>query len=310
MLLCAVTDRTLRRLSLARSRLCANALAAMAGARAPWDSAARDIATIDGPDPRNQSGAESIRMIEAEEQLSPDPAAANPSIMAQALAALAATRWPLEPGKAADAYEQALSLFRLKGTRIRSSPAMLYRYVNGPSFLRILARALADAGQDRLANGLDRLIRAASGKPPTATWEAVVAYIQKAGVWTLLISQPIQLARPGRSMFVTFDGAPPAGRRSARWLHAALALWLDRDPCFLELRFPARGGDRLLFPTFADAGWFRHFHGAPVGEPHGWTRPHPPLDPVADRQPEAVSEPCMLDRLDSPQHLRALPPGG
>ena len=291
-----------------QSTLYLNALSALGATRTQWKAAATHIAGIDGPDPLNQSGSEAIRMIESDEQLSADPAAAEPGTMAKALTALAGTQWPVGAGAVADAYEKALSPFRLNGTRIESTPTVLYRYVNGPSFLRILARALADAGQDRLSDGLKGLIEAASAKPPTGTWQAVVAYIQKAGVWTILVGNPVSIARPGRSMFVTFDLAPPTDRRSASWLHSALALWLDRDPCFLELRFPSQDSDRLLFPTFADAGWFRHFQGAPVGEPHGWTRPHPPLDPVADRQAEAVSEPCTLDRLESPQHLRAVPP--
>jgi len=293
---------------MAPSRLYENALSSLGAARAQWDAAAQRIAAVNGPDSRNQSGQDTVRSIEAEEQLSADPDAAEPSILAQALAVLASMAWPDGPSEFPAAYEEALDQFRLKGTRIQSSPAMLFRYANGPGLLRVIARALADAGQDHLAGSLNNLIDSASGKAPTHTWDVVVAYVRKSEVWTLLVRNHVPLSRPGRSMFVTFDLASPRDRQSAQWLHAALALWLDRDPCFLEVSFPTATDDELLFPTFADAGWFRHFRGAPAAEPHGWTRPHPPRDPVADRQPEAVMETQGLDRLPSPSHLRAVPP--
>lgn len=99
-------------------------------------------------------------------------------------------------------------------------------------------------------------------------------------------------------MFVTFDLATPAERTSSSFLHAALALGLP-SKALAELSYEVLPTDRLLFPTFADAGWFSHFRGVPVGEPHGWTNPHVPPGDASDRQPEAVKATDSLNRVES-----------
>jgi len=55
----------------------------------------------------------------------------------------------------------------------------------------------------------------------------------------------------------------------------------------------------------ADAGWFRFFKGAQIGEPHGWTAPH---NPAIQRQPEVVQRPPTLADLRDANDLRIVPP--
>jgi hypothetical protein len=295
---------------LANSRLYENALSSLGAALAQWHATAQRIAAVSGPDPQNQSGGEVLRMIEAEEQLSAHPANADPVLMTQALDALAATSWPASPTEFQKAYETAIEQFRLHGRPIRLSPRTLYRYLNGRAasgFLQQLAKALRAAGRKAHARRLDTLIGDAATQRPDANWDRVIEFVRNPKVWPILLGQEVPLA-PRRGMFVTFDLDTPTVRGSARWLHAALALWLPLDDCFLELRYPTTAGELLRFPTFADAGWFRHFVGARVGEPCGWTRPHKSIDPAPDRQPEAVHATPSLDRLSSPNDLRAVPP--
>jgi len=291
-----------------QSRLYEAAVASLGASRAQWEAAAQRIAATEGPDLRNQSGAAILANIQAEEQLSADPGQADSALLAGALTELAAAAWPDTAAGFRNTFVNALDAFRLKGTQISFSPAMLHRYIQGPGFLRALAKALANAGHDTLATVLHARIEATARGEPTETWQSVVDLIRTPGVWAALVANPIAMAPPGRSMFVTFDAPAPTDRRSARRLHAALALCLDCQECFLEIRYPTQSDDKLLFPTFADAGWFSHFRGARAGEPHGWTRPHSPLDPEDDRQPEAVQETQTLARLPSADHLRAVPP--
>ncbi len=291
---------------MAPSRLYQNAIAALGASRAQWEAAAQRIAAVNGPDAANQLGSEILRMIEAEEQLSADPMKAEPALMSQAIAALAASAWPAGAVEFQREYESVTDAFRLSGQRISVSPRTLYRYLNGHGFLERLADALHGTN-DILAERLEKLIRQALEQRSHGAWNGVIEFLRAPHVWAILVSQGIPLSER-RGLYVTFDLDAPRERSSARWLHAALALWLPLDDCFLELRYPVSDADVLRFPTFADAGWFRHFACAAPAEPCGWTRPHGTVDPRPDRQPEAVHETPTLDRLSSSDHLRAVPP--
>ena len=197
----------------------------------------------------------------------------------------------------------------LQGQPLRGKPAELRRYCNGPGLFKAIARALRRNGNEDDADELEALIREAERGTPGATWGAVTDYLGEPEVWDAARGCDIALSGC-ESTFVTFDArGAPLRKDSARWMHAALALWIPMSSCSIELRYRRRKGDELRFPTFADAGWFRHFRGAPLGAPHGWTHPHlTGLDPPPSPQPEAVQARPTLARVEKAEDLRVMLP--
>jgi hypothetical protein len=247
-----------------------------------------------------------VGIIETENQLSADPASADPALLAEALSLLGAVAWPADVGGVCRAYGAAVAPYALHGKPVASRPAVVFRYVTGAGFWKQIVAALRNSREDTLASELDDLVTRAERQPAETTWDEVVEFATDPGVWSVLDRAAVRLGG-GASAFVTFDAGQPVQRESSAWLHAALALWRPWNPRFAEVRYATSSADTLRFPTLADAGWFRWFRSAAVGEPHGWIRPHPPLDSVADRQPEAVHETPTLARLQSPADLRIVP---
>ena len=302
------------------SRLYANALLDLGASRDDWLARLTHIRTVEGPrgpgDP-NQSGARSAELIEAEEQLSSDPTNAAPAPLTDFLRALCCpacgTATPKDFG---DAYEGICEGFYLRGSECRAAPARLYHYRSPTFFFTEIETRLGMNDPDKadfLKELREKVERAQDDDPDPSTWEDVLKFLQDPAVWAAVPRDQVALCRKNR-MFVTFDGPVPLARSSARHVISALALWKppDPDPWLVEaaydprpdlvLRFPNLV---LRFPTVADAGWFKHFCGVPVGSAHGLTRPH---DHAITPQAEAVHVTIRLDRVIGPGDLRVVPP--
>lgn len=266
-----------------------------------------------GPDPPNQTGADIARLLRDEEQLSDRPDDADGTVLADLLLELcAALDGVSDAGALARRYESAMDGgFRLRGPATAARPAALRRYLNGPGLFKAVVSHLRDIGEDEDADELARLIAEAHGGRPGMTWEPVAEFLRDAHVWAMATRGGGPGLSASESTFVTFD-APGVTVRpdSASWMHAALALWKPRSECFVALTYAPVAGEPLRTPTLADAGWYRHFRGAPAGAPHGWTHPHADADlrPAPEPQPEAVHSRPRLGRLRRSGDLRLLAP--
>lgn len=285
------------------SELYARAREALGSAKADWDQTAEQMERVDGPDVKNQSGSDAVRMIRTEQQLSDDPKSAAPELMKLLLACLASVRWPNDPMAFAQAYGNVMGIFALLGQPIRFSPDALYRYCNGPGLLRAVSDALRTT-RPNFAQRLDQLIHAAASGTAGVSWDTVMDFVTTSEVWHAIPLDEVPLSRAA-STFVTFDASQPAKRESARWMHSALALWKPVTECFLESQYGTDHAGDLRYPTLADAGWFRYFRSAEPTEPHGWTNPH---DAALPPQPEAVHGSGSLGALQSADDLRVLSP--
>lgn len=297
--------------SSAGSRLYQNAVGALGDRQDAWEATRARLLQV-CPDEHADanlagSGPAVVRIIETENQLSDDPPNAEPARLAAVLATLSAVPWPADDQGVRDAYEEAVAPHALEGQPIASRPRVAFRYITGAGFWKQIVKALRDAHEDILASELDDVMTRADRQPEQASWGEVAAFVTDPAVWAVLNRGGVRLG-DGTGVFITFDAGQPAHRDSSLWLHAALALRRPWKPRFAEVRYNVGKADKLRFPTLADAGWFRWFRSATVGEPHGWTRPHPPCDPNADCQPEAVHETPTLARVRSPAGLRIVPP--
>ena len=297
--------------STTESRLYQNAVSALSARQAAWEATRTRLLQVDpggqGDPNLAGSGPAVVRIIETENQLSDDPPNADPALLAAALTKLSAVSWPADVEGVQEAYEKALAPHALRGQPIASKPPVVFRYITGTDFWERIAKALRDVHEDILASELDDLMARAGRQPAEASWDEVAEFVTDPAVWGILNRKAVPLGG-GKGMFVTFDAGQAVHRDSSRWLHAALALRCPWKPRFAEIRYTLRKADELRFPTLADAGWFRWFRSAAVGEPYGWTRPHPPLDPEADRQPEAVHKTPSLARVRSSADVRIVPP--
>jgi len=130
-----------------------------------------------------------------------------------------------------------------------------------------------------------------------------VDFLKETDVWDDMPFDRVGVSG-SESVFVTFDAGQQTERDDADWMRAALALRKERHDCFIELQYRGDAVDALLFPTLADAGWFRYFRSVGSDSDHGLTAPHNPHMPA---QPEAVHPPAMMAVLDSPDSLRLVP---
>ena len=185
----------------------------------------------------------------------------------------------------------------------------MYRYISDGTqlFLRMV-EILRKAGAFSYASSLHDLVDKARTGRNGYGWSAVVGFVTKQNVWNTLAHDQLSLCKE-RRMFVTFDLNPSSLGGSSLRLHAALGLWKSStvNPCFLEIAFHVDSKDRLKFPTFADAGWFRFFRSAPLGAQHGLTQPHANQYAIG-QQPEAVMETLTFQRLRSGNCIRFVPP--
>ena len=283
------------------SQLYTNAVNSLGPDLASWEQTAQLINAVVGRDPRNQNGSDTLDIIQSEHQLSSDPPNADPVLMREVLLALANASLPASDGPFGRVYEQVIAQYALNGLPISSRPAMLFRYLGRPGVFELVADAMENAGAYSAARVLRRMV--SDARNGRRTWDAVVRFLRRSAIWNSFPRSQVYLC--GReAMFVTFEGSDSLPRTSAVAAHSALALWQPCNTCFLEVRYAPQPGDDLLYPTLADAGWFRYFRSAPATEPHGWTRPH---DPQFPPQPEAVQRRVTFDRLASPDDLRALP---
>jgi len=272
--------------------------------RKAWADTARRMKKVKGPHPVNQSGRDAVFQVMSERQLSSAPQAAEPSLMTGLILAMANAAWP-NPADAVSyeaMHKEITRPFRLKGQRIRSAPAVLIRYWNGPGTLGYLIQSAENSGCE-FAGELRELFRAADDETRPETWHDVVDFLKETDVWEDLPLSEVAMSGSA-SVFVTFDAGQHTERDDADWMHAALALWRGRHDCFIELHYQRDAVDALLFPTLADAGWFRYFRSVGTDSDHGLTAPHGPDMPA---QPEAVHPPAMMTVLDSPDRLRLVP---
>lgn len=285
------------------SQLYDNAVNALGSRRASWKALEQRIGAIRGPERPNEDGPDVVEMIRTEHQLSDDPTQALPSPMSGLLGDLCGAAWPSDAMGFRDTYNGVVRQYALRGQPIAADPDRAYRYLNGPA---VFQKGIRPALPNVVRDSLGPLMDAAERTNRATTWQDVLVEVAKPVVWDAFDRQAVPLAAPGMpSMFVTLDDPGHSiNRNSATKVHAALALWKPRSDCFVEARLAPRADKPLKMPTFADAGWFRFFRSAGVGEPNGWTRPH---DPGLPPQPEAVREPAALAELQSSQDLRILP---
>jgi len=288
------------------------------GTREPdWKALLARIMSISGPDLDNQDGKDVACMIEQETQLSRAPERLDTSVFAKLLGDLCDGTWP-DPNSPNDPtyqasfvrrYEDVTDQYFLSGPEIKASPPIVYRYISdGTRLFLSMVDMLQKAGSFSYASSLQDLVdRARTGRNGYG-WSTVVGFVTKQDVWSTLAHDQLFLC-PRRRMFVTFDLKPSSLAGSSLRLHAALGLWKrsSLSPCFLEIALHVDSKDRLKFPTFADAGWFRFFRSAPLGAQHGLTQPHANQDAIG-QQPEAVMETLTFQRLRSGSSIRFVPP--
>ena len=234
-----------------------------------------------------------------EHRLSRDPNAADPGWLTDLIKGLSAVAWTASATRCAGEYEDVAAPFRCRGQAIGASPSLLLRYCNGPGILRRMAAHLP-AG---LGDELRQLIDHANDGTQPETWQDVLDFVCEPDVWNALARGQVPMSGCP-SVFVTFDAGQHTDRDDSEWIHAALAFWKPATTCFLEIRYSPDHVSALLYPTLADAGWFRYFRSAATDEPHGWTRPH---DDACDPQPEAVHESASLLTVVSPKDIRQVP---
>lgn len=279
-----------------------------AAERGSWQDTKAKLASVRGPDRLNHSGAQTVGNIENEQQLSRNPATMDHRPMVAVLGRLCTFVWSDSSTamEAARNYETRLRGFELQATPIHVQPTRLFRYVDGAALFERIEIALDEARHYQEASRVRRVLdKALRG---LGTWSDVLSQVLAPAVWSRIPREEVPLGNAA-AMFVSFDGAPPLERISATRVAAALALWIPAPMCMVQLAYSPQPGDRLLFPTFVEAGWFRFFRPAPLGEPHGWTAPRPPTPAEGPEppQPEAVQERLTLERV-APEGLSVLGP--
>lgn len=273
------------------------ALRAMTDAElAGWNTAKAQILSVSDY-PGSGNGASIMALLQRECHLSEDASRDDPTLMREFLVALSTELRGVTGNDIVAKFDATAAQFSLKGKPISRTPQQVYRYCNGPGLFRQVAERLLGVDKD-MSEMLESLYADASR---SGNWSAVERFVTRGSVWDIIPRASVQLSWR-ESTFVTFD-IDATIRTSRRLIHSALALSPPVNDCFIEVTYPMQPTISLHIPTVADAGWFQYFQPQPVGQPCGWTKPHP-CNPPLSPQPEAVQRRPTLALVDSPTNLR------